>query len=169
MSLQNFDVQNLLILPERHPIVTGQTQRPANRPECGVPETAYTGQQYTIGTGTLTVLLPGVDADTAGSAVTTSDMSLCLRFGAGKFTARIPASRAQQEAALASNIRSLGSTVFKAGHHGSSTSTPKHCCGRCSPQLGFASCGLNNDYSHPHRGLSRKCRMGALTFTCTAQ
>ena len=49
-------------------------------------ETAYTGQQYTIGTGTLTVLLPGVDADTAGSDDAINDMSLCLRFEAGNFT-----------------------------------------------------------------------------------
>lgn len=86
--LQNFDVQTLLTPDLSETDVAGQTQRTLQTAqECGVPvETAYTGQQYTIGTGTLTVLLPGVDADTAGSDDATNDMSLCLRFEAGNFT-----------------------------------------------------------------------------------
>ena len=86
--LQNFDVQTLLTPDLSETDVTGQTQRTLQTAqECGVPvETAYTGQQYTIGTGTLTVLLPGVDTDTAGSDDATNDMSLCLRFEAGNFT-----------------------------------------------------------------------------------
>ncbi|HRM85496.1 MAG TPA: MBL fold metallo-hydrolase, partial [Gemmiger qucibialis] len=55
--LQNFDVQTLLTPDLSETDVTGQTQRALQTAqECGVPvETAYTGQQYTIGTGTLTV------------------------------------------------------------------------------------------------------------------
>ena len=55
--LQNFDVQTLLTPDLSKTDVTGQTQRTLQTAqECGVPvETAYTGQQYTIGTGTLTV------------------------------------------------------------------------------------------------------------------
>ena len=50
--LQNFDVQTLLTPDLSETDVTGQTQRTLQTAqECGVPvETAYTGQQYTIGT-----------------------------------------------------------------------------------------------------------------------
>ena len=137
--LQNFDVQTLLTPDLSETDVTGQTQCTLQTAhECGVPvETAYTGQQYTIGTGTLTVLLPGVDADTAGSDDATNDMSLCLRFEAGNFTFLDTGdAERNEEAALAEQYPfRLRSTVFKAGHHGSPHPTPKHCCGRCSPSL----------------------------------
>lgn len=137
-------------------------------------ETAYTGQQYTIGTGTLTVLLPGVDADTAGSDDAINDMSLCLRFEAGNFTFLDTGdAERNEEAALAEQYPfRLRSTVFKAGHHGSSTSNTQTLLWQVQPQLVVASCGLNNDYGHPTARLSRKCRMRALTFTaptCTAR
>ena len=153
--LQNFDVQTLLTpdLSETH--VAGQTQRTLQTAqECGVPvETAYTGQQYTIGTGTLTVLLPGVDTDTAGSDDATNDMSLCLRFEAGNFTFLDTGdAERNEEAALAEQYPfRLRSTVFKAGHHGSSTSNTQTLLWQVQPQLVVASCGLNNDYGHPHR------------------
>ena len=94
-------------------------------------------------------------------------MSLCLRFEAGNFTFLDTGdAERNEEAALAEQYPfRLRSTVFKAGHHGSSTSnTPKHCCGTVQPQLVVASCGLNNDYGHPTARSSRKCRMRALTL-----
>lgn len=137
--LQNFDVQTLLTPDLSETDVTGQTQRTLQTAqECGVPvETAYTGQQYTIGTGTLTVLLPGVDADTAGSDDATNDMSLCLRFEAGNFTFWIPAMpSATRKPPWRSNIRSAcGPPCSRPGTMGRPHPTPKHCCGRCSPSL----------------------------------
>lgn len=135
--LQNFDVQTLP-RPERN--VTGQTQRTLQTAqECGVPvETAYTGQQYTIGTGTLTVLLPGVDADTAGGDDAINDMSLCLRFEAGNFTFLDTGdAERNEEAALAEQypFRLRSTPCSRPGTMGRPHPTPKHCCGRCSPSL----------------------------------
>ena len=103
------DVQTLLTPDLSETDVTGQTQRTLQTAqECGVPvETAYTGQQYTIGTGTLTVLLPVWTADTAGSDDAINDMSLCLRFEAGNLPFWIPAMpSATRKPPWRSNIRS---------------------------------------------------------------
>ena len=98
------------------------------------------------------MLLPGVDADTAGSDDATNDMSLCLRFEAGNFTFLDTGdAERNEEAALAEQYPfRLRSTVFKAGHHGSSTSNTQTLLWQVQPQLVVASCGLNNDYGHPH-------------------
>ncbi len=41
--------------------------------------------------------------------------------------------------------------VLKAGHHGSSTSTTKEFFSKVSPAYAVISCGVDNDYGHPHR------------------
>ena len=122
--------------------------------------------QYTIGTGTLTVLLPGVDADTAGSDDATNDMSLCLRFEAGNFTFLDTGdAERNEEAALAEQYPfRLRSTVFKAGHHGSSTSNTQTLLWQVQPQLVVASCGLNNDYGHPHREVIQEMQDEGIDF-----
>ena len=63
--LQNFDVQTLLTPDLSETDVTGQTQRTLQTAqECGVPvETAYTGQQYTIGTGPISGTKGTLDYD----------------------------------------------------------------------------------------------------------
>ena len=45
----------------------------------------------------------------------------------------------------------LDADVLKAGHHGSSTSTGKAFLDIVSPELAIVSCGIDNDYGHPHR------------------
>ena len=40
--------------------------------------------------------------------------------------------------------------VFKAGHHGSSTSSCKDILDAASPTYIIISCGLDNSYGHPH-------------------
>lgn len=137
--LQNFDVQTLLTPDLSETDVTGQTQRTLQTAqECGVPvETAYTGQQYTIGTGTLTVLLPGVDADTAGS----DDAIMICRSACGLKPGTLPfwipaMPSATRKPPWRSNIRSAcGPPCSRPGTMGRPHPTPKHCCGRCSPSL----------------------------------
>lgn len=41
-------------------------------------------------------------------------------------------------------------SVLKVGHHGSFSSTSPALLDRLKPRLAVASCGLNNDYGHPH-------------------
>ena len=45
----------------------------------------------------------------------------------------------------------LSCTVFSAGHHGSSTSNSKALMKAASPEYAVISCGIDNDYGHPHK------------------
>ena len=55
------------------------------------------------------------------------------------------------ELALVSSGKDLSCTVLNAGHHGSSTSNSAVFIRAASPEFAAISCGLNNDYGHPHR------------------
>ena len=70
-----------------------------------------------------------------------------------------------EEAALAEQYPfRLRSTVFKAGHHGSSTSNTQTLLWQVQPQLVVASCGLNNDYGHPHREVIQEMQDEGIDF-----
>ena len=45
----------------------------------------------------------------------------------------------------------LDADVIKCGHHGSSTSNSKEFFDAVNPEIAIISCGLDNDYGHPHR------------------
>mgnify|MGYP000125051533 FL=1 len=54
--------------------------------------------------------------------------------------------------------------MFKAGHHGSSTSNTQTLLWQVQPQLVVASCGLNNDYGHPHREVIQEMQDEGIDF-----
>jgi competence protein ComEC len=45
----------------------------------------------------------------------------------------------------------LKADVLKVGHHGSNSATPADFPKAGSPKYAVISCGLNNDYGHPHQ------------------
>ena len=47
----------------------------------------------------------------------------------------------------------LDCDVLKAGHHGSKTSTSEKWLKAVHPQFAVVSCGLDNDYGHPHKSI----------------
>ncbi len=52
--------------------------------------------------------------------------------------------------------QALKSTVLKAGHHGSKTSSSAEFLRAVSPQAVLISCGAGNDYGHPHQPTMKK-------------
>lgn len=55
------------------------------------------------------------------------------------------------EKEILSNYTDIQSDVIKIGHHGSRTSSSEEFIKAVNPKLAIISCGLNNDYGHPHK------------------
>ena len=113
----------------------------------GVPGVVgQTGQTYPIGSGTLTVVGDGIVDDNM------NNISLVTRFDASNLSfldsgdAEEPA-----EEALLEEGANLRADVFKAAHHGSSGANTAEFLAAVRPALVVASCGLNNEYGHPHQ------------------
>lgn len=123
---------------------------------------AEAGWQQTIGEGTLTVLYAGLIPEDK-EEVDLNNISLCVRYELGKFSYLCTgdAEEDEEEQLILNAGFSLPSTLFKAGHHGSDTSNTQELLSVVRPQLAVVSCGLNNDYGHPHQEvLDRFARNG---------
>ena len=51
---------------------------------------------------------------------------------------------------------SVQSTILKSGHHGSKTSSSADFLRAVRPEAALISCGVNNDYGHPHKETMKK-------------
>ena len=142
--------------------------------------TTEDGTVYPLGSGTLTVLQGGESElyDTDDSSAHVNNASLCTLFEAGNFRylSTGDAESAAEQRLVDRYGKALHATLFKAGHHGSSTSSTEALLQVVQPQAVAISCGLNNDYGHPHtRALQRLTdagaeiyrtdTMGTITFT----
>ena len=62
----------------------------------------------------------------------------------------------KEEQAILSAGSSVQSTILKSGHHGSKTSSSADFLRAVQPEAVFISCGVNNDYGHPHKETMKK-------------
>ena len=143
----------------------------------GVPLTETSrGDCFALGGGTLQILQGGsaltADEDDANNG------SLCLLFTAGGFRYLATGdAEADAEQALVDHYgRGLHAVLYKAGHHGSSTSSSEALLSAVQPQAAVISCGRDNDYGHPHAEVLRRLaaygvdvyrtdEQGTITFT----
>lgn len=64
----------------------------------------------------------------------------------------------------------LDSTILKVGHHGSSSSSCSAFLAAVSPEVAIYSCGLNNEYGHPHgEVVNRINNIGAISYRTDKQ
>ena len=70
------------------------------------------------------------------------------------------AEKKEEQDILAGAQGTVQSTVLKAGHHGSKTSSSADFLRAVHPAAALISCGVNNDYGHPHKETLKK--FGAL-------
>lgn len=151
--LENFQVEKMLLpvwIPE---------EETASQWPYGMEELAYEtgvsitetveGDRYILGSGTIQVLLGG-NADTGNGDA--NHASLCLLFEAGDFRYLCTGDAEQEEERKLVDRygNGLQAVVYKAGHHGSSTSSSQELLQVVQPQVAFISCGMDNDYGHPH-------------------
>lgn len=133
--------------------------------------TAETGQTHAVGQGTLTVLQAGFAGSAPGAAENTveNDASLCLRYTAGDFAFLDTgdAEAAAEEALTAAYKGGLQATLMKAGHHGSSSSNTAALLRAASPRRVAISCGVNNEYGHPHDVVLRRLQQFDIPYDRT--
>ena len=144
--------------------------------------TAEDGTVYPLGSGTLTVLQGGeselYDADDSSAHV--NNASLCTLFEAGNF--RYLATGDAESSRRAASGRPLRQSPACHSVQGGTPwvvhlQQPKPSCRSVRPQAVAISCGLNNDYGHPHarclaasdadvgcRDLPHRHRMGSHHF-----
>ena len=134
------------------------------------------GDRYTLGAGTLDILQGGSawmeDENDANNG------SLCVMFEAGSF--RYLSTGDAEESAEQALVDRYGSdlraVLFKAGHHGSSTSSGEALLSSVQPQAVAISCGVDNSYGHPNAAALQRLKaigaeiyrtdtMGTITFT----
>lgn len=177
--LENLEVEELL-LPvwetddAKSPWPKGLLEQ-ATASGTAVTETVE-GDRYALGTGTLQILQGGSAWMTGSDDA--NNGSLCLMFEAGSFRylATGDAEEESEQALVDRYGDDLHAVLYKAGHHGSSTSSGETLLSAVRPQAVAISCGVDNEYGHPNAAALRRIEdvgaeiyrtdtMGTITFT----
>ena len=123
------------------------------------------GEQFYLGGALITVTGP-----TENYGDDLNSWSLCLKIQYGEnvflFTGDAEA-QAEEDMVQYARLRgiSLEADVMKGGHHGSSTSNSEILLEAADPNTVVISCGLDNEYGHPHEEvIERLARMGCVVY-----
>lgn len=132
-------------------------------------ETPAVGSVYTLGSAQFTILGPVKKYEDPNNA----SIALLLKNGENTFLFTGDAEEEAEadivEAAKAHNI-DLKTDVYKAGHHGSRTSSSMPLLDAAEPASAVISCGEGNSYGHPHAQTLNSFRMrGILVYRTDEQ
>ena len=123
--------------------------RPATVLEQASDQQFRTGSSFILGTAVCTLLAPVSVYDDPNN----SSIAVLVEHGRNRFLftgdAEGEAEADMLEYCQAKEI-SIQANVYKAGHHGSSTSSGDDFLDAVAPQVAVISCGVDNDYGHPH-------------------
>lgn len=101
-----------------------------------------------VGKATVTVLSPKAYADYDN--LNNNSLVLKLEYEDVSFLFMADAEK-DVEKELLNKGYDLNADVLKAGHHGSSTSSSPEFINAVTPSVSVISCGIDNDYGHPHK------------------
>ena len=112
------------------------------------------GKTYKFGEGEFTIIAPNKDYDDVNS----DSIGIILKYGETEF---LFTGDAEEEAELdiVANGIDIHADVYKAGHHGSRTSSCDELLEAVKPKAVVVSCGEDNSYGHPHAAILNYCRM----------
>ena len=111
---------------------------------------ALRGQVIDLGGGAyLQILFP--DRDISGLSSNDGSLVMKLVYGETSVMLQGDSTAKIEDYLLTLGTTTLKSTILKAGHHGSRTSSREEYVSAVNPQIVVASSGINNDYGHPHR------------------
>lgn len=160
--LQNFPV-GCFILPDfsmaKTPttaVFTRTLEQLDAQPDCEML-TASVGAQFPLGDGTLTILFAGVPTDNQNNT------SVCTLFESDgvRYLNTGDAEKECEQEMLDMGVE-VSADIYKAAHHGSSSSNTAAFLKAVSPSYVLISCGQDNDYGHPHQEvLARFLNSGA--------
>ncbi|MDE7415270.1 MAG: MBL fold metallo-hydrolase [Lachnospiraceae bacterium] len=119
--------------------------------------TPEVGAQYSLGTAEVTILAPNGTYNNPNDA----SIALMLQNGENKFLFTGDAGEDAEQDILKTDI-DLSADVYKAGHHGSRTSTSQKFFEAVSPSCAVISCGEDNSYGHPHAETLNTFRMNGV-------
>lgn len=136
-----------------------------------VPEA---GQQYSLGDAVFTVVAPAARKESGGSDPeyregNNNSIAILLVHGENRFLFTGDAEE-EEEREMTEGAFSLKADVYKAGHHGSSTSSSPEFLEKVNPSYAVISCGEGNSYGHPHEETLESFReMGVMLFRTDQQ
>ncbi|MBQ8416545.1 MAG: MBL fold metallo-hydrolase [Clostridia bacterium] len=111
-------------------------------------QTVTAGERVIFGETVLWVMSPAVTANVASN-----DQSIVLRLTHGEAVAMFSGDagvKVEQWLVKTYSSSQLDCSLYKVGHHGSSTSTSPVFLQAMTPQWAVISCGADNSYGHPH-------------------
>lgn len=115
------------------------------------------GEVYSLGDANFTVLAPIWDYEEDSN---NNSIAIRLVYGENSFLFTGDAEE-EEETDMVANGLTLQSDVYQVGHHGSSNATSWRFLMAVRPEIAVISCGVENDYGHPHKEvLERLAIMG---------
>lgn len=112
------------------------------------------GKTYELGEAEFTIIAPNDDYDDANS----ESIGIILTYGETSFLFTGDA-ESEAEADILKNGIDIQADVYKAGHHGSRTSSSEELLAVVKPKAVVISCGEDNSYGHPHAEILNYCRI----------
>lgn len=103
------------------------------------------GQQYSLGDAAFSILAPSDISDDSNN----NSIALLLTHGSNRILFTGDAEE-EEEAEMTDSGLLMDVDVYKAGHHGSRTSSSEELLEVISPEYAVISCGEGNSYGHPH-------------------
>lgn len=110
------------------------------------PTLPKVGERYTLGSAEFTIIAPAQLYDESNN----NSISLILQHGENRFMFTGDSEYEAELAIAAAGIDISEITVYKAGHHGSYTSSSEMLLDIMNPRFAVISCGRENEYGHPH-------------------
>ena len=113
-----------------------------------------TGDTYKLGGATFTIVAPNGEYEDANN----SSIGIYLKYGERSYLFTGDAEYEAEEDMLESGLN-IDADVYKAGHHGSRTSSSDEFLEKVTPKYVVVSCGEDNSYGHPHAAILNYCRI----------
>lgn len=148
MVLKKFEVNNVIISDVTDTSATFLRMLEAIEESDSKLIIAAAGQKYTFGDASINILAPVSDNYTS-----LNDWSVVLRLDYGKTSFLFTGDAeilSENEMMKKFNVSEFKCDVYKASHHGSTTSNSEAFLTLCNPTFAVISCGKGNDYGHPH-------------------